>query len=81
MGRYSDDGRTYVIEIDTREDRVLEYIEKVESTGCEGKARLSFTFTTDIDKAARWKSHELQASGSAYEDIRAGFSRVKLVPI
>ncbi len=81
MSRFTDTGVIYAIAIDTREDGVLEYIEKVESTGHEGRVRLSFTYTTDIEKAARWRSHELQASGSAFEDIRAGFSRVTLTPV
>jgi hypothetical protein len=64
----------FVVAIRLGDDSPVEYVENVKSTGHDA-ARLSVKFTTEKSEALVWTMRDLMAPGSAYMDIRCGFSR------
>jgi len=64
----------YVVAIKMGDDSPVEYVRKASTTGLDA-SRIAIEFTTKIEKALVWTMRDLMAPGSAYMDVRCGFSR------
>jgi hypothetical protein len=64
----------YVVAIKMGDDSPTEYVRRATTTGLDA-ARIAVEFTTSIEEALVWTMRDLMAPGSAYMDVRCGFSR------